>query len=316
MRAGWGCVLFLMASCKPASPPLPAAVTPEPPQPASEPKRETAPPPAATEKTVETVGEPVIEWPSGGSEPQYPNEPVPKEAERGKPILGCTYSLNFLKEHWDGTFTSTGLSNGQPAPCEVAKRGKRHAEYQGAAQKIISKYGNYAPKDLAVIPDDEDWDNPKPVRQGASTRQIKFRHYKFDQVVDYELTKCRVRDRKIVCEASGSKSAKAINMMHWHMALARDALTRRKFEVCGEWASFVFGWNRGLLKFRETQKSEKKWIDGFTYKTRWDGNLSEEALFAKAALFADEAKDLAYQCGRPEPKVTTAGSNWDLSFSW
>lgn len=231
--------------------------------------------------------------------PNYRDERAPDDL--GKPILGCTFELFSLKQSRDGGFGSTVFARSpqvERVPCSMAKQGSRWAEFQRAAQKQVEG-AKKGPRDIAVIPDDEDWDGPP-----GSSRAIRFRLYRFDQVVDHERSVCNERSRKVVCEASGSKSAKAINMMHWHLAAAQQSHDRRNFEGCVEYTSWTFSFTRGIVKFRDAQKVKQAWKDGFLYKTRWDGLVTEEQLFKKAESFAERAKALSYKCGQPEPRVT------------
>jgi len=107
----------------------------------------------------------------------------------------------------------------------------------------------------------------------------------------------------VACEASGSKSARAINYVHYRLDEAKQ-LQSTDEKGCRTSSFFAVATARGLVKFRDARMKKKQWATGVKYKTRFDGELDEKTLFAKVATMEKEALALHKACGGASPLVT------------
>ncbi|HUI49100.1 MAG TPA: hypothetical protein VL119_10410 [Acidimicrobiia bacterium] len=110
----------------------------------------------------------------------------------------------------------------------------------------------------------------------------------------------------VACEEGGSTSAYAINMIHFRIDEARTAEHDGHAGVCARAALVAMALATGLPTFREVRRKEGKWVEHVVYKTRWDDELSEADLFAKAERSRSMARELYRSCGgaRPVPEFT------------
>jgi hypothetical protein len=118
-----------------------------------------------------------------------------------------------------------------------------------------------------------------------------------------------------VCEASGSKGARGFNYMRFRLDEAKKYQKSNK-EACLISSFAAVATARGVKKFRAGRIAKKKWSPGLTYKTRFDGELSEEELFARVDEVEKEALALHAKCGGESPLVTapTGGSSPNPEF--
>ena len=61
---------------------------------------------------------------------------------------------------------------------------------------------------------------------------------------------------------------------------------------------------RGLVKFRAGRIKKNNWAPGLTYKTRFDGKLSEKELFEKVNEIEEEGLAVHKKCGGASPLIT------------
>jgi hypothetical protein len=108
---------------------------------------------------------------------------------------------------------------------------------------------------------------------------------------------------EVSCEATGSKTALAINYIHYRLDEAKKLAPSDKAS-CRAASFFAVATARGLRRFRDHRIATKKWATGVSYKTRYDGVVDEKTLFAKAAQYEAEALALHKQCGGASPLVT------------
>jgi hypothetical protein len=127
----------------------------------------------------------------------------------------------------------------------------------------------------------------------------------------------------LLCEPLGSKTARAINIIHFRVEEAKTAQAAGKKPVCQEAARVAVATATGVNKFRDQQKAAHNWATSYPYKTRYDGTLNEQQVFAKVdeykktaeALFkscggtkltATPDEEMAFIIGAPNPKIRTA----------
>ncbi|HEY0254633.1 MAG TPA: hypothetical protein VGC41_24065 [Kofleriaceae bacterium] len=112
-------------------------------------------------------------------------------------------------------------------------------------------------------------------------------------------------DGNLACEATGNQAARGINVVHFNLAVARELATSNDNEKCQQAALEAVAIARGLPRWRQYAKlNAGKWVEHPGYRTRFDGVLDEDSLFAIAGSLGHEAEQLYAQCGGGEPKTT------------
>lgn len=112
-------------------------------------------------------------------------------------------------------------------------------------------------------------------------------------------------DGALACEASGNQAVRGINVVHFNLAVAREMKLQNHGDTCREAALEAIAVARGLPRWRQYVKlNAGTWKDHPGYRTRFDGVLDEDALFAAAASLGNEAEQLYGQCGGADPKTT------------
>lgn len=101
----------------------------------------------------------------------------------------------------------------------------------------------------------------------------------------------------LLCEALGSKVARGINIVHYRIEEAKTAQAAGKKPVCQDAARAAAATASGVSKFRDQQKAAHNWNTRYPYKTRYDGTLDEQALFARLAEYKKAAEGLFKSCG-------------------
>jgi hypothetical protein len=120
-----------------------------------------------------------------------------------------------------------------------------------------------------------------------------------------KLDDCGARG-KTTCEAAGNAAARAINLAHFRLAEARQLDAKGNFTGCSAAALDAVATARGMPRWRQYAKlNVGQWTDGLAYRTRFDGTLDEDQLFAAVATIGTEAEQLYVECSRKSPAVTT-----------
>jgi hypothetical protein len=228
-------------------------------------------------------------------------EPEPPSPDAGKETKACThYTKGFCE-------TATVAGWGEP----VLNQGATFVEIVASCKFPAPKPGKWAalskravkdlePKasDVAFIPGDSDWEAADS-SDGSKLRCLDLHWYEKNDSVT--MTKCGHPDEKVVCEVTGSKSVRAINVMHFRIDEATKLKATDK-KGCQAAALQAIAFSRGLPKFKKALGDD--WAGGLTYKTRYDGVLNEKALFAKVKKLGDQATALYKQCGGTKPTTT------------
>lgn len=111
----------------------------------------------------------------------------------------------------------------------------------------------------------------------------------------------------IACEAEGNPTARAINVVHYRLAEARQLHASGRDEDCQQAALEAIAVARGLPRWRQYMDlNVNQWPSHAGYRTRFDGVLDEAALFATVARYGTEAEALHATCGGSRPKTTAA----------
>lgn len=113
---------------------------------------------------------------------------------------------------------------------------------------------------------------------------------------------CGKADDNLVCEASGSNTALALNIIHFRLDEARKAQKAGKKDVCRDASQVAAATSQGVTKYRTAQKVKKEWSDGLVYQTR-AGTLPEAKAFEFVDKSLKEATKLFKACGGKELKT-------------
>ena len=121
----------------------------------------------------------------------------------------------------------------------------------------------------------------------------------------------------IACEATGNAAAHGLNVVHYRLAEARALQAAAKPEACQQAALEAVAVARGLPRWRQyVTLNVAKWVAHAGYRTRFDGILDEDTLFATAASLGTEAELVYAACGGPSGAPTTAAQEQSFHTCW
>ncbi|HUJ58916.1 MAG TPA: hypothetical protein VLX92_10500 [Kofleriaceae bacterium] len=130
------------------------------------------------------------------------------------------------------------------------------------------------------------------------------------------LERCGVRG-DVACEAAGDPAARAINVVHYRLAEARALAAAGKNDDCQQAALEAIAVARGLPRWRQYAKlNVGTWTAHAAYRTRFDGTLDEDALFAAAASQGSEAEQVYARCGGAAGAPTTPEQEQSFHTCW
>jgi len=110
---------------------------------------------------------------------------------------------------------------------------------------------------------------------------------------------------KIACEASGNAAVHGVNVVHYRLAEARRLQRAGDDAGCQRAALEAVAVARGLPRWRQyVTLNVAAWKASPRYRTRFDGTLDEEGLFAAAATLGREAETQLAACGGAARKTT------------
>lgn len=118
------------------------------------------------------------------------------------------------------------------------------------------------------------------------------------------------------CEASHSDAAHGINVVHYRLLEARRLQAEHKETECLQAALEAIAVARGMPRWRQYMSlNTTKWKPVKRYRTRFDGTLDEDALFATAIALGAEAERVYADCGGGRPK-TSAKDEQSFHTCW
>lgn len=124
-------------------------------------------------------------------------------------------------------------------------------------------------------------------------------------------------DGALACEAIGNAAARGINVVHYRLAEARLLRAAGKSSECQEAALEAVAVARGMPRWRQYAKlNVARWTEHPGYRTRFDGTLDEDTLFANAATLGGEAEATYTACGGPAGAPTTATQEQSFHTCW
>jgi hypothetical protein len=122
---------------------------------------------------------------------------------------------------------------------------------------------------------------------------------------------------KLACEAGGNAAARAINVVHYRLAEAKGLQAKHDDEKCRQAALEAIAVSRGLPRYRQYKKlNVHQWTDNLVYKTRFDGTLDEDTLFATATTLGTEAESVYAACGGEVNAKTKPADEQSFHACW
>lgn len=133
-----------------------------------------------------------------------------------------------------------------------------------------------------------------------------------------ELDACGATARSgITCEAAGNPAARAINVVHYRLAEAKRLRAAGNTDACQQAALEAIAVARGLPRWRQYKAlNVNEWNDKLVYRTRFDGLLDEDALFAAVAAAGSEAEAVHAACGGPPGAPTKVDQEQSFHTCW
>jgi hypothetical protein len=265
------------------------------------PRAKKAPPPASGKATA-----PAPSAPSAPSAPK-PYPPEPKAPNAGLMIKGCGYFTKMMVQ--------TYLGNGQWGPPQITMGGSENTATScsfpsppaGGAwaawqrQAISENKDDMSKGDVILIPANSKFETSES-SDGSTGRYVDV--YWYSRTQEFTLNACGDASEDTVCEVSGSKFARGINVAHFRLDEATKAKGTDK-GLCAEAARLAVATSRGALKLRKTLKANDEWVDGKSYKTRYDGKLSETAAVSALTKLGADALKVHVACGGTKTPTTT-----------
>jgi hypothetical protein len=128
---------------------------------------------------------------------------------------------------------------------------------------------------------------------------------------------CGATGTTTACEAIGDAAARGINVVHFRLAEAKRLRAANKAAACQQAALEAIAVARGLPRWRQYAKlNVGKWREGQAYRTRFDGTLDEDTLFATAAAMGVEAESVWSACGGAGTARTTSEQEQSFHACW
>jgi len=207
--------------------------------------------------------------------------------------------------------------------CSFPAPGKKWAAEEKAAAALMKK------ADIAINSGDviastaTEW----VIHRHEVTGKILFRamsvnHYSSKHKV--KVSRCLTSDKATVCEAIASKTVTDLNAAH-HYYKEAEKLKASKPMICrlAAWRSMRLA-ERGIVRLPSDKQtmahrlslSKEEKDKGLTYKTKWDGTLSEADVNKTLAKYRENASKLFDACGgtkalRTDSVKSHMGSEYD-----
>jgi hypothetical protein len=249
-------------------------------------------------------------WELGGNFTQckpscYPNEhAVPRAGQELKRGCGFKYWSVQQKDLGGGRYgrlEMRGIPAGDPEPVECkAMPPTSGGKWAATSQEMRGLFKQYQGdlKDLRFVVH-QDWTAERDAQLNRQ-RWTQIRVYASNWA--FNPNECGAYGN-ISCEAAGSKTARALNYVRYRLDEAKG-FEKDNAEACRISSFEAVATARGLVKFRAARRAKNQWSAGVTYKTRYDGSLTEDELFKKVAAYEKEAEALHVKCGGVSPLVT------------
>ena len=119
------------------------------------------------------------------------------------------------------------------------------------------------------------------------------------------------------CEANGSSAAHGLDIIHFRLFEARTLQAAGDSEGCQKAALEAVAVARGMPRWRQYAKlNVGQWRENARYRTRFDGIVDEDALFADAQSLGMDAEAVFATCGGAAGAPTTAEQEQSFHGCW
>ncbi len=122
---------------------------------------------------------------------------------------------------------------------------------------------------------------------------------------------------ELVCEASGNAAAHGLDVVRYRLSEARQLQTKGDTAGCQQAALEAAAVAHGLPRWRQYAKlNVDQWPKHVRFRTRFDGILDEDVLFALAASASGDAEAIYAACGGATPPPTTPEQEQSFHTCW
>ena len=109
------------------------------------------------------------------------------------------------------------------------------------------------------------------------------------------------------CEANGDPATHGINVVRYRLAEAKRLQASGDTAGCQKASLEAVAVARGMPRWRQyVSLNTDTWKSWPRYRTRFDGTLDEDSLFALAIALGSDAQDVHVACGGTDPKTVVA----------
>ncbi len=121
----------------------------------------------------------------------------------------------------------------------------------------------------------------------------------------------------VVCEAGGNPAAHGLDVVHYRLEEARRLLGAHDSAGCLQAALEAVAVARGLPRWRQYAKlNVDQWPKNARFRTRFDGTIDEDSLFAIASTLRTHAEATYASCGGDAAAPTTAEQEQSFHTCW
>jgi hypothetical protein len=249
----------------------------------------------------------------------YPTEPA--DIRAGKKLLGVVEIAHLACEPAGGTGTGPfaivdeigGAKLGARPVRGGAPRGHRKGTWQATVEAALVEAQRPKLVRGETIVVSGVWRELAHPLTKVRLRCVTFSHY---TRLHRALDGCG-GDGGLACEATGNAAARGINVVHYRLDEARALQAAGKTTECQQAALEAVAVARGLPRWRQYMKlNVAKWTEHPGYRTRFDGVLDEDALFAEATRQGGEAQEVYAACGGPAAAPTTVAQEQSFHACW
>ncbi|MBV8761177.1 MAG: hypothetical protein JO257_28025 [Deltaproteobacteria bacterium] len=120
-----------------------------------------------------------------------------------------------------------------------------------------------------------------------------------------------------LCEATGNAAAHGLDVIHYRLFEARTLQSSGDTDGCQKAALEAVAVARGMPRWRQYAKlNVGQWRENARYRTRFDGVLDEDTVFANAQSLGMDAEAVFATCGGAAGAPTTAEQEQSFHTCW
>ena len=241
----------------------------------------------------------------------YPTEPADPRATRK--LAGAVEIEHLICENADGAIVDADELARSPLRARAFPRRFPSAHRKGSWQQTIeAALHDKLPRGDVVVVAGTKRDVTNPLTHEA-LHCVTVAHY--SKSVHHPIDRCGGVG-EVTCEAEGNAAARAINVVHYRLDEAKRLQAARNTADCQQAALEAIAVSRGLPRWRQYAKlNVNRWTDHLVYRTRFDGSLDEDSLFAVVAKLGGDAETIYAGCGGGTA-TTTAEQEQSFHACW